>query len=189
MRDDAEDRAPRLLGISGALRRESTNTRLLGEAARVFGVCDFGLADICFPLYDGDTETEEGLPAAVTAFADAIDAADALVIATPEYNKALPGVLKNALDWLSRTKRTPLKGKPLAIVSAAAGVSGGARAQFSLRHCLTAFQPRILQGPEVMIGASGSAFDGDGRLTNPRSREVLAALMSGLRDEVARVSA
>ncbi len=189
MRDHGEAAGPRLLGVSGALRRGSENTRLLHEAARAFGPCEFALADIRLPLYDGDLEAAEGVPASVAAFADAIEAADAVVIATPEYNKALPGGLKNALDWLSRTRRTPLADKPLAIVSAAAGASGGARAQFSLRLCLTAFRPRVLQGPEVTVGGAARAFDTDGRLKDPRSFELLTALMTALRAEIARVSA
>jgi chromate reductase len=180
---------PRLLGISGSLRRASTNTKLVHEAARAFGPCTFTLGDIRLPLYDGDLEKEEGIPSAVQRLADQILAADAVVISTPEYNKNLPGVLKNALDWLSRTKPAPLAGKPVAIVSAAAGRAGGERSQFSLRHCLTPFQPRILQGPEVMIAASAEAFDADGRLKDQASFEFLGRLMAKLRDEMALVTA
>lgn len=186
MRGEDEGEGPRLLGICGSLRRASSNALLIGEAARAFGPCRLDRADIRFPLYDGDAEEAAGVPAEVMAFADALDAADAVVIATSEYNKALPGGLKNALDWLSRTRRKPLADKPLAIVSAAAGASGGARAQFSLRHCLTAFQPRILQGPEVMIAGANAAFDADGRLKDPRSFELLSALMGRLAAEISR---
>jgi chromate reductase len=180
---------PRLLGISGSLRRESTNTMLVHEAARAFGPCRFTLGDIRLPLYDGDLEEADGIPPGVQRLAEQILAADAVVISTPEYNKNLPGVLKNALDWLSRTKPAPLAGKPLAIVSAAAGRAGGERSQFSLRHCLTPFQPRVLQGPEVMIASARNAFDADGRLKDPASFEFLGKLMAKLRDEIALVTA
>jgi chromate reductase len=181
--------APKLLGISGSLRRDSSNTKLMHEAVRAFGPAEFARGSIRLPLYDGDLESEAGIPPEVRLLADQILAADAVVISTPEYNKNLPGVLKNALDWLSRTKPAPLMGKPLAIVSSAAGRAGGERSQFSLRHCLTPFQPRILQGPEVMIAGADAAFDDDGRLKDPKSFELLATLMGKLRDEIARVRA
>jgi chromate reductase, NAD(P)H dehydrogenase (quinone) len=185
MTENRPHESVRLVGISGALRRGSSNTLLVKEAARLFGPCDFSLGSIRLPLYDGDLEKEEGLPAEVTALAELIRAADGVVISTPEYNKNLPGVLKNALDWLSRTKLRPLAGKPVAIVSAAAGRAGGERSQFSLRHCLTPFNPRVLQGPEVMIAGANSAFDEEGRLKDARSVEMLTMLMEALRAEIA----
>lgn len=175
----------KFLAISGALRAGSTNTRLLREAIRLAGDgVSAEFADIRFPLYDGDLEDAEGIPAPVAAFAAAIAGADAVIISTPEYNKNLPGVLKNALDWLSRTKTKPLDGKPVAIMSAAAGRAGGERSQFSLRHCLTPFNPDILQGPELMLADARAAFDAEGRLINPRSEEGLMRLMAALRARV-----
>lgn len=115
-----------------------------------------------------------------------IKAADAIVIATPEYNKALPGVLKNALDWVSRVPGAAWRDKPVAILSAADGRAGGERAQYSLRLCLTPFRPRVLPGPEVMIAHSRSAFDAAGRLTDDRSRKGLTELMGLLRIEAER---
>ncbi|WP_425040398.1 NADPH-dependent FMN reductase [Primorskyibacter sp. S187A] len=178
-----------LLGISGALRSGSTNTMLVKEAARVFEPASFTLADLRLPLYDGDLEASGGIPASVQTLADQIAAADAVVISGPEYNKGISGVLKNALDWVSRTEGAPWVGKPVAVLSAAAGRAGGERTQVMLRNCLVAFQPRLLQGPEVMIAGSGSAFDDSGQLTNERSVEGLRKLMSALRDEVARSQA
>lgn len=188
MRDEA-GRRYKLVGISGALRRGSSNTLLVREAFRAFGPCESVLGDIRFPLYDGDLEEAEGVPEPVLRLTDQLLAADAVVVATPEYNKNLSGVLKNALDWLSRTKRGPFSGKPLAILSAAAGRSGGPRAQFSLRHCLVPFEPRILPAPEVLIPGANTAFDAEGRLKDPRSFAVLETLMERLREEVVRVSA
>ena len=175
-----------LLGISGSLRAGATNTKLVKEAARLFDPAEFTLADIDLPLYNGDVEEAEGVPAPVQALADQIAAADAIVISTPEYNKNLPGGLKNALDWVSRTKGGPWAGKPVAIMSAAAGRAGGERAQNSLRLCLQPFRPRLLQGPEVMIANSGNAFGDDGQLTDDFAVKLLTDLMDALRSEVAR---
>jgi len=172
-----------LLGISGSLRKESRNTALLHEAARLFAPDQFILADIRFPLYDGDLEDSEGVPDEVKKLHAQIKAADAVVISTPEYNKNLPGVLKNALDWLSRERPQPWTGKPVAIVSAADGRAGGERSQYSLRHCMTPFNPRILQGPEIMIAAAGKAFDENGQLENEFSVKSLTKLMAALRAE------
>jgi chromate reductase len=179
---------PRLLGISGALRRASTNALLVHEAARLFGPCGFHMADIDLPLFNSDLEAD-GLPAKVRKLIDDVIAADAVVISTPEYNKNLSGALKNALDWISRDKvdgKSALAGKPVAILSAAAGRAGGERAQFSLRHCLTPFTPRVLQGPEVFVANTGKAFDDDGRLRNEMTVNLLTALMAALGAEITR---
>ncbi len=154
---------------------------LVREAARLFGECEFVFADLRFPLYDGDLEKAEGLPPEVERLIAEIDAADAIVISTPEYNANVSGVLKNALDWISRKKPMPLGGKPVAIMSAAAGRAGGVRSQFSLRHCLTPFRPRVIQGGEVGVAAASKQFDEAGRLTNEISEKDLARLMGELR--------
>lgn len=175
----------RLLGICGALRAGSTNRKLLNEARRLFDPAEYTEANLRIPLYDGDLQ-EQGIPDGVTVLADQIAAADAVVISTPEYNKALPGVLKNALDWVSVTGKGPWKDKPVAIISAAAGRAGGERSQYSLRHCMTPFRPRILQGPEVMVASSSKAFEDDGRLTDAKTVEFLQELMDLLRVEIGR---
>lgn len=175
-----------LLGIPGALRAASTNRLLLAEARRAFGDAHQTEADLRLPLYDGDMEDAQGIPAAVQTLADQIAAADAIVISTPEYNKSLPGVLKNALDWVSRTKGSPFRDKPLAIISAADGRSGGHCAQFALRLCLVGFRARLLQGPEVMVADSSHAFDAAGRLIDPRNEKALTELMTQLRAQTTR---
>lgn len=177
---------PTLLGIPGALRARSTNRFLVRAAAESFAPDDFVEADLNLPLYDGDLEEGAGIPPAVQALADQIATADAVVISTPEYNKALSGVLKNALDWVSRTKGSPWRDKPVAILSAAAGRAGGERAQFSLRLCLVPFRPRILQGPEVLVGNNRDHFDEHGRLVTESYRKALDELMLALRAEVGR---
>lgn len=177
-----------LLGIPGALRAASTNRLLLAEARRAFGEAVHTEADLRLPLFDEDLEIAEGFPSGVLALHAQIKAADAIVVATPEYNKALPGVLKNALDWVSRVPGAAWRDKPVAIMSAADGRAGGERSQYSLRLCLTPFRPRLLTGPEVMIANSRSAFDDAGRLKDERSLKGLAELMGLLRAEAERLS-
>lgn len=174
-----------LLGISGSLRAASFNTKLAHEAARLFAPDSFVLADLRLPLYDGDLEDAEGIPDSVRRLADQIRAADAVIISTPEYNKALSGVLKNALDWVSRTKGGPWRDKPVAIMSATGGRAGGERSQFSLRLCLNPFRPRVLPGPEVLVGQAENHFDSGGRLVTESYVKALGELM----DELRRVAA
>lgn len=176
----------KLLGLSGSLRKESTNSKLIREAARVFGPADFVEADLRLPLYDGDLENSAGIPPEVQRLADQIADADAVMISGPEYNKGISGVLKNALDWVSRTEGTPWADKPVAIMSSAAGRAGGERTQTMLRSCMMAFRPRILQGPEVLVAQARQQFDDSGRLKEERYVKTLSDLMAKLRSEVAR---
>ncbi len=173
-----------LLGISGALRKESTNTKLIHAAADVFAPDTFVLANLNLPLYDGDLEDTAGIPQRVQTLAEQIAAADAIIISTPEYNKAPSGILKNALDWVSRTKGGPWKDKPVAIMSAAAGRAGGERAQSALRLMMAPFRPNILQGPELMVANSGEAFDEAGKLTNDFTNKILSELMDELKGRI-----
>lgn len=172
-----------LVGLSGALRSASTNTKLMNEAAARFAPAQFIAGNLRLPLYDGDLEAAEGIPAEVQLLADQIASADALIVVTPEYNKALSGVLKNALDWVSRVEGNPWAGKPVAVMSAAAGRTGGERAQSTLREALQPFQPRLVLGPDVALAQSFGAFDADGKLTNEQTAENLDALMAKLRAE------
>lgn len=174
-----------LLGISGALRAASYNTQLVREAARLFAPDTYTHANLRLPLFDEDLEAD-GIPAEVQTLADQISAADAVVISTPEYNKGLSGVMKNALDWISRTDGAPWLNKPVAILSATAGRAGGERTQWTLRLCLTPFRPRLLTGPEVLIAQCAQQFDDAGRLTNSRYESTLNELMQQLKAEVSR---
>lgn len=175
---------PNLLGISGSLRAEATNTKLLKEAARLFGPAEFALGDINFPLYHGDEEAASGVPASVQTLSDQIAAADAIVISTPEYNKGPSGALKNALDWVSRTEGTPWKDTPVVVMSAAAGRAGGERAQLVLRGFLVPFRPRLITGPEMHLADSSNAFDDAGRLTGEMYLKTLQEVMTLLRAEI-----
>lgn len=169
-----------LLGLSGALRAGSVNRKLIREAARLFQPGTFIEADLRLPLYDGDIEDAEGIPASVQRLADQIADADAVVISTPEYNQSLSGVLKNALDWVSRVEGSPWKGKPVALMSAAAGRAGGARANYALRLAMTPFKTHLLQS-EVLVAGAAKEFDAEGRLLAERSLKALADQMAELR--------
>lgn len=177
---------PLLVGLCGALRADSANRKLLIEATRLFGPCQFAEGNLRLPLFDEDQETADGIPQSVQTLADQITAADAVLISTPEYNKAPPGVLKNALDWISRTEGNPWRDKPVAVMSAAAGRAGGERSQSILRLCLTSFQPRLLSGPEVHIANCRAEFDDAGRLKSDRYRAAVEKLMDRVRAEISR---
>lgn len=174
-----------LLGISGSLRKASLNSILVREAARVFDPETFIEADLNLPLYSGDLQ-DIGIPAEVQLLADQITQSDVVVISGPEYNKSLSGVLKNALDWVSRTPGRPFRDKPVAIMSATSGSSGGLMTQAALRLALYSFRPRLLQGPAVLVGGGARAFDESGRLTGEREAAALAELMQDLKREVTR---
>ena len=173
-----------LLGLSGSLRAGSCNRKLIREAARLFDPGDWREADLRLPLYDGDAEAADGIPEAVQALSGAIVAADAVVISTPEYNKGPSGVLKNALDWVSRVEGNPWAGKPVAVMSAAAGRAGGERAQMVLRGFMVPFRARVVAGPELHLADCTNQFDDTGRLVSAQYEKTLRQLMEALRAEV-----
>jgi chromate reductase len=172
----------KVLAISGSLRRDSYNTTLLRAAKEVASeeveveLFD-GLKDI--PAFDEDDERGEA-PTAVARLRDAIEAADAVLFATPEYNGSIPGQLKNALDWASRPFATnPLRNKPVTVVGASTGGFGAMWAQADLRRVLKTIGARVI-GDEVPVPAVHTRTDEAGRLadaeTEERLREVLDAL-------------
>lgn len=161
--------------LCGSLRRDSFNAavaKTLPELAPE-GVTVTALGSIGdFPHYNADLQAEEGFPAAVTAMANAIAEADGLIIVSPEYNYSVPGVLKNALDWISRVDPQPLAGKPVLIESASPGAAGGSRMQYHLRQILVFFDARVMNKPEAMIGHVQDQVE-NGKLVNPGTREFL----------------
>ena len=176
----------KLLGISGSLRKASHNTLLIREAVRLFGDADYVEADLNLPLYNGDDEDRDGLPAAVQTLVAQITEADGVLIATPEYNGGITGVLKNALDWVSRSKPHPWTGKPVAVMSAAAGRTGGILGQTMLRTSMNNFQPRLAPAAAVAIASSGKEFGEDWQLLSERYQASLTKLMDALRVEIER---
>jgi chromate reductase len=176
----------KVLAIAGSLRRDSHNVRLIRAAAETLpsGVTlelwD-GLRDV--PLYDEDVD-RAFTPAGVRALREAIAGADALLIATPEYNASIPGVLKNALDWASRPYAdNVLRGKPAAVVGASTGLFGAVWAQAETRKVLKTIGAHVLED-ELPLGLADDAFDPHGRLLDPELRDRLADLVGNLVREV-----
>ena len=176
------------LGISGSLRAGSFNTAALRAAAELApeGVTVelAGIRDI--PAYDEDAH-EAGAPASVAALRARIAAADAVIVATPEYNYSVPGVLKNAVDWLSRAEPQPFRDKPVGIIGATPGAVCTARAQYDLRKIFVYLDAHVLNRPEVMIGAAHAKFDAEARLIDEPTRMVLASMLVALRDWTVRL--
>lgn len=169
-----------LLGISGSLRKASFNTALL-RAAQELVTADMSIdiADIsALPLYDDDLR-EKGYPAPVQLLRDRIRAADALLIATPEYNYSIPGVLKNAIDWASRPPEQPFDGKIVGIMGASPGRIGTARAQYHLRQCFVFLNAFVLNKPEVMVGGAAEVFK-YGVLVDAPTRRFVSDMLGAL---------
>ncbi len=172
----------RVLGISGSLRERSYNRALL-QAARELApdgveIEEFDLAAI--PLYNPDVEAA-GDPQPVAALRDAVRNADALLFATPEYNRGTSGVLKNTIDWLSRpAMASVLRWKPTAVIGASTGRGGTRRAQQQVRDALLFPGAIVLDEPEVAVPLAWEHFDEDGRLVDERTRESIRALLEGL---------
>lgn len=179
---------PKLLLLSGSLRKASYNRALLRLAATAFGPADATMADLDLPLYNGDVEDAEGVPEKVKVLVGQINDADALIVSSPEYNKGISGVLKNALDWCSRKDSGVFKGKPTVVLSAAAGRTGGETGLFMTVACLSQFQVRFIFGPPVMVAAAHDAFDDNGDLKIDTYKEALAKRMSELRAEISPAS-
>jgi chromate reductase, NAD(P)H dehydrogenase (quinone) len=176
----------RILGIPGSLRRLSFNRGLLFAARELApDGMRMEITDLSsLPLYNADVEAE-GTPLSVREFKTQIEEADALLIATPEYNHLMSGVLKNAIDWASRPPgKNPLQRKPAAIMGASGGTSGTARAQLSLRQVLTATECYVMPSPQLLVVNARERFDSDGRLTDQQTREHLRALLDAFREWV-----
>ncbi len=178
------------LGISGSLRKQSLNTAALRACARLLPPSvTLEIADIsAIPLYNEEIR-EQGLPAPVQTLREQIAKADALVIATPEYNYSVPGVLKNAIDWASRPPSQPFEGKPIALISASPGGFGGARAQYHLRQVFIYLNGLMLNRPEAMISAAHTKFDASGELTDSATADALKAVLAALEVWARQVSA
>jgi chromate reductase len=155
-------RSLNVISICGSLRKGSYNAMvqralpsLAPEGLAVRPAPSFAE----FPLYNADVQAASGFPAPVNALADAIRAADGVIIITPEYNFSIPGGLKNAIDWVSRLQNHPFAGKPIALQSASPGPLGGARVQYDLRRAMVFLDAFVLNKPEIFIGGCAAKID------------------------------
>jgi chromate reductase len=175
----------RILGISGSARRDSHNTKLLRAAA---GALPAGAELVewegltALPIFDEDLEADR--PAAVAELHEALAAADAVVLATPEYNASIPGGLKNALDWASRPyDSNPLRDKPALVIGASTGLFGAVWAQADARKVLKTTGANVLEA-ELAVGLADSAFTDDGAFADPDVAERLRAMIADLAAQV-----
>jgi len=163
--------------VVGSLRKASFNAAIARAlpALAPEGVTIEPLPSVGeFPLYNHDDQLD-GFPPIVTAAAEAIRKADGVVVVTPEYNHSIPGVLKNAIDWISRLPNQPFAGKPIALETSSPSLFGGLRAQLHLRHMFVYLDGRVLNKPEVIIPQVNTKIDAaNGELTDPATRGFIA---------------
>ena len=180
--------ADRIVAFAGSLRRSSFNRALI-RAAHEIAPPGLTLETVEIgelPFYDADVEAK-GDPAIVTVFKQALAGADGVLIATPEHNNGIPGVLTNAIDWASRLPgRSPLAGKPVALIGASPSQVGTARAQLHLRQLLAHVQARTLPPPELLVARAHERFDRELRLTDEVTRRLLGDLLDRFRLWIAR---
>ncbi|MBM0103232.1 NAD(P)H-dependent oxidoreductase [Steroidobacter sp. S1-65] len=174
-----------VLAIAGSLRRDSFNRWLLNAAA---GCAPDGMRLQIYdqlaalPMFDEDRESAALAAGPVRDLRDQVASASALLIATAEYNQSMPGVLKNAIDWLSRPAPDEvLVGKPVALIGASAGRWGTRLAQAALRQVLFATESLVLTGPALYLANAAAAFDADGKLVDPAAQASLRRVLLGLR--------
>ncbi|MGR6431074.1 NADPH-dependent FMN reductase [Rhizobium sp. PAMB 3174] len=181
----------KLIGVSGSLRKGSFNTALLSAATGLMpegATLETGTIR-GIPLYDADLEAEHGIPDAVATLKDAIAAADGLLLVTPEYNNSMPGVFKNAIDWLSRPPADiarVFKGKPTAIIGASPGGFGTILSQNAWLPVMRTLGTDLWTGGRLMVSRAGSVFDAGGKLTDDKVAEQLKAFLADFAAHVAR---
>jgi chromate reductase, NAD(P)H dehydrogenase (quinone) len=180
-----------VLAICGSLRRGSYN-RIVMDALPSLAPAGMtitnapGIGDL--PLYNFDSQQKSGFPASALALAEAIRAADGVIIVTPEYNYSIPGVLKNAIDWVSRVPNQPFQNKPVALQSAAIGILGGARAQYHLRQVMVFLDALVFNKPEVFVTAAKSKVDEEKHaLTDEPTREAIRLQLAAFSSFIAKV--
>jgi chromate reductase len=170
-----------VLGICGSLRKAAYNAAALRAAIALKPAnMRVTVADISqIPPYNEDVRAQ-GFPPTVETLRQQIAVSDALLFACPEYNYSMSGVLKNAIDWASRPPDQPFAGKPCAIIGAAAGMAGSARAQYDLRRSCVFLDMHPLNKPEVLIGQAQTKFDASGRLTDDAARGFIRDMLVAL---------
>jgi chromate reductase len=177
-----------VVGIAGSLRHGSFNRALLAAAVDLAPAgLHIAMHDLApLPLYNADVDAS-GAPRGVADLRDAVRTANALLIATPEYNYGVPGVLKNAIDWLSRPHRkSALEGKPAAIMGASSGMSGTARCQSQIRQAFVSTNTYAMLQPEVLVRHAQEKFNAEGRLTDKATRDLLSHFLQGFEQWIDR---
>ncbi|WP_226664638.1 NADPH-dependent FMN reductase [Microbulbifer aggregans] len=177
----------KILGICGSLRKDSFNRAALHTAAELTGEqAQISFAELAqIPLYDQDLK-DKRVPDSVELLSRQVLDAEAILFATPEYNYSVPGVLKNAIDWLSRLDPQPFAGKPVAVMSASMSLFGGARAQYHLRQIMIYLDAHFINKPEVMIASAHKKFE-NGQLNDEDTRQHIGRLVSALCDWTRRL--
>lgn len=175
-----------IIGIIGSLRKESYNRKLMrafaAHAPEGVTITEAPIGGL--PLYSEDVESE-AVPESVQAFKQAIESADAVIIATPEYNRGVPGVLKNAIDWASRPDgENSFDGKTVLVVGASSGSIGTAVAQSDLKQTLLHLNVIVIGQPEFFLGRAGEKFAEDGTLTDERTHEHIKSAFAALRARI-----
>lgn len=183
----------KVLTICGSLRKKSYNHALIRAlpdlAPEGMSFTEAPPYD-AIPFYNQDIQDASDFPAAVTALADAVRAADGVIIVSPEYNWTIPGALKNALDWVSRMKDQPFKEKPVALQSASGGPLGGSRMQYHMRQSLTYLNVFLFGTPEIFVGFAQNKFDKDTlELTDQPTRDIVKTQLAGFAGFIKRVRA
>lgn len=179
----------KVLVIAGSLRKGSFNRKLAklaaeGLRARGHEVDELDLHQVAMPIYDGDLEAESGLPDGARAFRARIAAADAIFLASPEYNNGVPGGMKNAIDWASRGADQPVKGKVIALSGASPGAYGTTRALTAWRMVFRLIDGFVIPS-ELALPHASKAFDEHGAFVEERPKKQLANVL----DELIRVTA
>ena len=179
-----------IIGIAGSLRKDSYNAALIRAAAELAPQgCTIELASIKgIPLYDADLESSNGIPATVADLKDRIAQADGLILATPEYNNSIPGVMKNALDWLTRPPKDigrVFRNRPIAVLGATPGVRGTVFSQTAWLPILRALGTRPWFGKQLYIDGAGKVFDESGKLIDNDLRDRLRDYIEGFVDFIA----
>ena len=175
-----------LLAITGSLRKDSFNTQLL-RAVKELAPQEMTIEIVTLhgvPLYDGDEEDKHGVPASVKALQEKVKQADGIIISTPEYNFSFPGVLKNGLDWMSRSGN-PFKWKRVGVMGASEGAIGTARSQYHLRQNLVGLEAITMPKPEIFVAFAPKKF-AEGRLTDEATKKLIATWLAAFKDWVKR---